>query len=329
MNLEKPLVSVIVPVYYAGEYLIPCLESIRDQTLKDLEVILVDNGSTQQDSELCDQWAHDDPRFRVIHHENKGIIGGRGSGFSLARGEYISFMDSDDFIHPEMLQTLLDSCQKNHVPCACCQFRPFNGGNVPIDKPLQHPAETHFQTPDHLDALMHDARVGWSLCNKLYHRSLLEGLSFQSRIIYNEDLYLNWLIFQKASGIAYVDFVGYHYRQHGTSTSHRTPDDKLFQDQIEVAEMIRRDCKGGPLEDSAWAFYYEKMLYLDSMILRRQDSAMFERRHNELLIRLRTEFQRALHCPKLAIAFKIVAVFNCRLTALYRLVCRTLLTDRR
>ncbi len=325
--MKKPLVSVIVLVHNTGKYLQPCLESIQAQTLQDLEVILVDNGSTPEDARLCEQWAAKDARFRVIHHENKGIIGGRGSGFSLAQGEYISFVDSDDLIRPDMLELLLCACRKTGLPGACCRFVPFLDA-PPAPQPPKGEAQA-ICAPDHLEALLHRPGVDFSLCNKIYHRSLFVNIPFHSAIIYNEDLFLNWALLKNAPGMAFWDFVGYYYRQHSASASHRAPDDKVFEDQLQVAEMIRKDCRGGPLEVSAWAFYYEKVLYLDSMILRRKDASFYDRRHRELRVRLRTELRRALHCPRLAPAFKLTAILDCWLHPVYRLLCRTLLTDRR
>lgn len=325
--MNKPLVSVIVLVYNAGKYLQPCLESIRDQTLKDLEVILVDNGSTREDAALCERWAAEDSRFRVIHHENKGIIGGRGSGFSLAQGEYIAFVDSDDLIRPDMLELLLSACRDTGLPSACCRFVPFRGTPPKPEAPKEE--TERLAAPEHLEALLHRPGVDFSLCNKIYHRSLFVDIPFHSSIIYNEDLFLNWALLKHAPGMAFRDFVGYYYRQHGASASHRAPDDKVFQDQLDVAEMIRKDCRGGPMEVSAWAFYYEKVLYLDSMILRRKDAALYERRHKELRVRLRTELRQALRCPRLAFVFKVTALLDCGFEPIYKLLCRTLLTDRR
>ena len=97
--MERPLITVIVLVYNAGDYLGPCLESISRQTMTDFELLLVDNGSTDGSGEACDAFALAEPRCRVIHQENLGIIGGRGAGVRAARGEYLAFVDSDDLLH--------------------------------------------------------------------------------------------------------------------------------------------------------------------------------------------------------------------------------------
>ena len=216
---QTPLVSVVVLVYNTGDYLRPCLESIAAQTYHNLEVLMIDNGSQDGSGQVCDEYAAKDRRFRTIHQENLGIIGGRGTGVTHSRGEYLAFVDGDDLLHPEMLQLLLDECLKTDLPVSCCRFIPFFG---PPPEPGPCPDDClTFESPAHLDALMHDKRVEYSLCNKLYARHLFDNIPFYSPVVYNEDLYLNWNILQHARGMAFADFIGYYYRQHAASTTHQ------------------------------------------------------------------------------------------------------------
>ena len=326
--MEKPLISVIIPVYTPGVYLDSCLQSIQAQTYPNFEVILVDNGSTDGSAQRCDEWVRQDSHFRVIHQQNEGIIGGRGTGIRMSRGEYLAFVDSDDLIHPQMLEILIDSCLAADIPCAGCGLVPFFGA-VPAFKPLEHPACKCYPAPNHLDALLHCNRMQYSLCNKLYHRSLFNGLSFDSKIMYNEDLFTNWTVLQHASGFVLVDFDGYFYRQHTSSTSHKPPSDKLFSDQISVAEFMRDSSKGTAMAASAWAFYYEKLLYLNSMILRRRNAKAYTGWHKILVHRLRKELFTALISSELSSFMKLTAILSCFGGPFYRLLCRLFLTDRR
>lgn len=326
--MQTPLVSVIVPVYNAGEYLDPCLESVAAQTFRDFEVILAECSSLAEDAARCDAWAERDPRFRALHLENCGALVNRGLGFAESRGEYIWFLDCDDLVHPQFLQTLVNLLHSSGLDCAGCRFVPFIGTPPAPQQPGSTPQL--FKGPfEHLDALLHNGSVAFSLCNKLYRRTLFEGVSFDLGVAQNEDLLLNWKLFQKANGMAMLDFVGYYYRQHEASSSHKPLTDRMIEDQLTVAQSILDDCEGGAFEESARAFVYEKELYLDSMILRRKNARDYRLRHRQLQKLLRRDFGAALKNPKLAVTFKLTALLACWLSPCYRLVCRLLLTDRR
>lgn len=321
------LVSVIVLVYNTGPYLLPCLNSIAAQSFTDLEVLMIDNGSQDGSAAVCDSFAQQDDRFSVVHQGNLGIIGGRGTGVTASHGEYLAFVDGDDLLHPRMLELLVRECQRTGLPVACCRFTPFFG-EAP-DPSTNSGALSTFKSPDHLNALMHDKRVDYSLCNKMYHRSLFDGVPFYSPVIYNEDLYLNWNILQHADGMAFVDFVGYFYRQHAASTTHRPLNERALKDQLFVAETVLHSALNGPLEDSAWAFYYEKLLYLNSMILRQANAKDFTADHKALRTKLCANLYPALHNPYLPRSMKLAAVLSCWGGPFYTALCRLVLTDRR
>ncbi len=119
---ESELISVIVPVYNVEQYLEKCISSIIDQTYRNLEIILVDDGSTDQSGALCDEFAQKDGRIRVIHKENGGVADARNVGIEACNGEYVSFVDSDDYIHPEMLAKLYDSLKQFGADVSICQY---------------------------------------------------------------------------------------------------------------------------------------------------------------------------------------------------------------
>lgn len=126
---------------------------------------------------------------------------------------------------------------------------------------------TVFQPPAHLDALLHDHRVDFGLWNKLYAHELITAEIMDNGLAYNEDLVANWQIFSAAGGCAYVDFAGYHYRQHAASASHRALPPESIDQQRQAAVFIREHASPA-IQQSANAFYYEKLVYLASMILR-------------------------------------------------------------
>ncbi len=127
---DIPLVSIIVPIYNMEAYLNRCLTSIQNQTFSDYEIILVDDGSTDGSPEICDCYAEKHSEVIVIHKANGGLSAARLAGFDIARGKYILFIDSDDFIHEEMLYQLVESMKENHADLTICGYFIKNGDNI-------------------------------------------------------------------------------------------------------------------------------------------------------------------------------------------------------
>lgn len=118
MDYIQGQISVIVPAYNVEEYIIDCVESICNQSYKNLEIIIIDDGSTDATGEICD--AFDDSRIKVIHQKNQGLSGARNTGILEARGEYLAFVDSDDYIKPDMLEKLVSIMGDKEVSFAAC-----------------------------------------------------------------------------------------------------------------------------------------------------------------------------------------------------------------
>ena len=117
------VISVIVPVYKVEKFLDRCINSIIQQTFTNLEIILVDDGSPDRSGEICDEWKMKDKRIRVIHKENGGLSDARNKGLDVATGDYVAFIDSDDWIDPDMFQLLYDATQKYQADIAECSWR--------------------------------------------------------------------------------------------------------------------------------------------------------------------------------------------------------------
>ena len=132
----KPKVSIIVPVYKTKETLEKCVNSLLEQTLQEIEIILVDDGSPDESGEMCDSFSKD-PRVHVVHKENGGLSSARNAGLKIASGDYIGFVDSDDYVHPEMFYKLYDRIEKDKSEiCICTHFTVNAVGNI---------EEHHFQ----------------------------------------------------------------------------------------------------------------------------------------------------------------------------------------
>ena len=126
---EDYLISIIVPVYKVEKYLQECVTSIQNQTYRNLEIILVDDGSPDKSGKLCNEYAKRDSRIKVIHKVNGGLSSARNAGLKIAKGEYIGFVDSDDYIRKNMYEKLLDACIQNKTEIAACNYNYIINGN--------------------------------------------------------------------------------------------------------------------------------------------------------------------------------------------------------
>ena len=121
--MKESLVSCIVPVYNVEKYLNQCIESIVSQTYKNIEIRLINDGSTDTSPEICDRWEKKDERIIVIHKKNGGLSSARNEGLNQRKGEWIVFIDSDDYVHPQFIEILLEEVKNNKVLMACCNYK--------------------------------------------------------------------------------------------------------------------------------------------------------------------------------------------------------------
>ena len=328
--MTAPLVAVVVPVYNAGAYLRPCLQAIAGQTLADFLCLLVDDGSTDGSGAVCDGFAAGDSRFAVLHQPNGGVSAARAAGVAAGRArgaQWIAFCDGDDLYHPRFLETLLAAAQATGLPLACCRYDTFTD-TPPADGAFAGPP-ARLAAPAHLQALLHDHRVDYSLCNKLYRADLLTPALLDNGYAYNEDLVANWQVFCGAEGCAFCDFAGYHYRQHGASASHRALPPQSIDEQRRAALFVREHAAPA-LQADADAFYYEKLVYLASMILRRADAEPYRAQLHELYVAIRAGLRdkRCGGSPLLPPSIRLAAWATAYCPRLWRGLCRRFLRDR-
>lgn len=206
-----PKISVIVPVYKVEDLLCRCVDSILAQTYSDFELILVDDGSPDRSGEICDYYAERDHRVRVIHQENGGLSAARNTGISLACGEYLSFVDSDDMIHPQMLELLLHSLETHQADLVSTRYICFRDA-VPEMSVLHKLGESVLTQNDYLDHLYpyHFEQIGVSAWGKLYKRHLFDTLRYPEGKIY-EDLHIYLELLKLCSKIVVLDTPMYYY----------------------------------------------------------------------------------------------------------------------
>ena len=207
--MTQPLISIIVPVYNVEQYLPHCIESITNQTHQELEIILINDGSTDSSGEICDRYAAIDARVRVNHQKNAGVGVTRNIGLDRAKGEWIGFVDSDDWIVPEMYSKLLNAAIANDVRVAACGYvhQLMNGHEEYfIDERLS-------PTASGLWCIDNTVCVGFAMWNLLIHRSILENgeIRFDIDCHPGEDALFSTQILLKAGKIAYVPEALYNY----------------------------------------------------------------------------------------------------------------------
>lgn len=212
--MAQPTLSIIVPVYNVEKYLAQCIDSILAQTFRDFELILVDDGSPDNCPALCDAAAQKDARIRVIHQKNGGLSAARNAGLDIARGEWVSFIDSDDWIEVDMYEALYHAVQKYQADMAFCTLLMVDEQ----DRPLGEIREwTDLEVLDQEQAIARIASTPLhSACNKLYRRRIFETLRFPVGRL-NEDSFVAPAILEQITKAVYVPQQYYHYRQHGSS----------------------------------------------------------------------------------------------------------------
>ena len=215
----KGLISVIVPVYNAQEYIRRCVDSIAGQSYEDLEIILVDDGSKDDSPELCDAFSRKDSRIRVIHQSNGGVSLARNNAIEASRGEWIAFCDNDDYMHPRMLETLLSMCLENDCDVACS--RPEKGAEESFTaEPVLPLRDVKVFTSEQMLSNIY----GLSSCfvwDKLYRREIFDHVRFPVGSYTGEDIAVLHRVFHAARRIAVTDARLYYHFIHDRSVMHR------------------------------------------------------------------------------------------------------------
>ena len=210
------LISVIVPVYKVEKYLDRCVQSIVDQTYRNLEIILVDDGSPDNCPAMCDAWAAKDSRIKVIHKENGGLSDARNAGMAVATGEYIAFVDSDDWIEVQMYQCLYEAMNTTDSDIASCGARRVWLNEKPAQELCAVNKNCVLEQEAAMEALITSNGLVQTVWNKLYRRIVTEGLLFPTGLIH-EDEFWSWQVVARARRIVTIKESFYNYLQRDTS----------------------------------------------------------------------------------------------------------------
>ncbi len=213
MNAAK--VSIIVPVYKVERYLDKCISSIVNQTYTNLEIILVDDGSPDQCPQMCDAWAEKDTRIRVIHKENGGLSDARNAGMAVATGEYIAFVDSDDWIAPDLYTHLYRRLTEDHSDISACGVQlVWEDGTSP--RILTCMGNHVLSKEEAMQAIIEESWLKQPVWYKLYKTNLIKDILFPVGK-YHEDVFWSYQAVDKANKVSVSDYIGYYYLQRNDS----------------------------------------------------------------------------------------------------------------
>ena len=201
----KDLISVIIPVYLVEQYLERCVNSVLAQTYRNLEIILVDDGSPDRCGEMCDAYVEKDDRVKVIHKKNGGLSDARNAALDICTGEFISFVDSDDYVSEDFIETLYHAVKTHRTKLAVCGIVKFDeSGKYHVDYAPSN-TEKRVSGEEIIQTVWRPAA-----CNKLYHRSLFEGIRFPFGRLY-EDLFIYHDILARVDSISFTGRNSYYY----------------------------------------------------------------------------------------------------------------------
>lgn len=290
-----PLISVVIPVYNSEKYLSECIDSICRQTLQNIEIICVNDGSADGSVSILEKYAADDTRIHVLNQSNKGVTAARNFGIEAASGEWIGFVDSDDIVETDLFLKLLENGRKHGADISHCglSFVYPDGHEVP------HYGSGNFRIQDHdtgLKDLLKGTQIEPSMCNKIFRRELFAGFSIPANIKHNEDLYGNFVLFDQAQKSVYEDFCGYRYRIHSDSASGGPQSIQSLREILSVRQLIF-EMSSPSLRNDAYQLWLSTLVNTLNKVSDKTDSEakLF---YNECLGLLKSEKENLPHLSR-------------------------------
>lgn len=262
-GLNVSLISIIVPVYNIENYLDRCLKSLLEQTYKNIEIILVDDGSTDGSSEVCNHYREIDKRVVVIHQKNGGVSKARNAGIMAAKGEYIMFVDGDDFVNNQIVEMLYRTVTEKKVKFAFCDLvvRTLSGEEKRCDIPSCVYDKKFINENFFFDNNMKE--LLWGPYQKLFNADLIKDIRFSNYAL-GEDMLFVYRVIQQVDSIAYVNYLGYYYVHREGSAAKSNFSLKNF-DYLYAVYDIAKICKEkAPYAYSVcqdWVFYNSLIIF--------------------------------------------------------------------
>lgn len=297
------MVSVIIPIYNSDQYIGRCLDSVLKQTYKDLEVILVDDGSVDDSGKICDDYAVRESRVKVFHQKNSGASIARKNGIGYAKGEWLTFVDSDDIVENDYIERLFNAMQKFGVEIvACDQIKHVEGTDVVVEKDK----ESIFLDEKELHDRFFKYQF-WGFGGKIYHKSVFKDVYFPSYTI-NEDYVVMAQLFDRYKQIAYVPMGLYHYMIHSDSLSHQKLSPRMFDEFYNKLWVVNFYKRGNPqYVKQAEAQLTETCIKLIGAI----KGVEYSNVKREMRQYLRSQIFNIIFNPYLLLALKVMALRRC------------------
>lgn len=309
------MISVIIPVYNTEEYLPQCLDSLIAQTYRNLEIICVNDGSTDESLNVLSRYAEKDARVTVLSQKNSGVSAARNAGIRAAKGDYISFIDSDDELETDMYEILLNLMKAHEADIAHCSYRKIHANGTV--KEIGGTGELLIQSSDEVGiCFLTGQRFTGSLWNKLFRREILDGVWFDESLKINEDLLFCAMAFQQAEKIVFLDAAKYHYFERINSACARTQAIRKKRDAADAMKKILAIYKSTPVEAYAAERYFYCLTDLyraylfDGIRKNRQRLEQLQQQMNEVephcqkhSMRLKANYAFMRCCP---VAYKLI-----------------------
>lgn len=261
------LITVIVPVYNTPEeYLDECIKSVLLSSYSHIEILIIDDGSNSKTAEQCDGFKTIDPRIRVVHQNNAGVSAARNNGIDHATGKYITFVDADDTIEHDMIQTLYYICNNNKADFVVCKFNEVHGFNI---TPRYYTNETKIMLEnDILTNFYLQMDIGWVSVAKLIRTSLAKKAKFPEGKRTAEDMYFVWQLCKMSNRIIVLDKPLYNYRKNITSAM---ADKNLskFYDTADLIELVWKSEQDGLNKIKVNAFYVNNEIWFIKFMIAR------------------------------------------------------------
>lgn len=269
-------ISVIVPIYNTDKYLSQCIESILSQTYRNFEIILIDDNSTDNSAIICDDYAKQDKRIKVIHNENDcvgGVSYNRNLGLKVSTGDFICFVDSDDFIDKELFNVAIECINNYDLDAFIYNFKTFNEiKEINKLKSNKDCKKFFYNDESAIKELLIGEKFRGMVCNKICKKSLFDGIEFPVGRRYGEDLYVTYRILAKSNKSAFYDKKFYFYRMHSESAMHIRKNKEIYDRIIayeELVEFIEKNyCN---LKELAYAAYYTAIIDTTNMLFNSED----------------------------------------------------------
>lgn len=240
--MSKKLVSIIIPIYNIEDYLPRCLDSILAQTYQDIEIICINDGSTDRSGEICDCYQQKDTRIIVQHQENKGVSSARNVGLSICRGDWISFVDGDDWIASDMIENLYNQAQANSSQIAIIGYAMVWGVGGKLQKVSDESLQLVMNHDEALSEFFSQRLFKGFMWDKLFKKELFDGISFPENISFMEDVSIGYKLFDKCTIVSYNGKIGYFYLQREGSATNNDFNPLRTQSAIDVLQEMIEFC---------------------------------------------------------------------------------------